>query len=305
MIVSGLTVLRNAVKLGYPFVESIKSVMPMCDEFIVVIGKGDDDTPGIVEEIGDTRIRIVETEWSEKISPRRYVISQQTNIGLHLCRGDWAVYLQANEMVHESDHERLRGLMTEHRDDDAVEALLMERLTFWGDYSHFLRVYPHRFKYSPRIVKPHRGVYSIRDGMSFGVFEGFSLRGRYPRSIDTGADLFRYGYVCSPSDLAGKDESAVHMVTMKGREFGDDFFFTAVPRSFVETYRGTHPQVMRERIERFEQSVSLDDAGWREIPTLKERQRLLETWFYRRFGVPSFRNTRYNLRGGYAGKERF
>ena len=34
MKVSGFTFLRNPHKLGYPFIESIRSVLPIVDEFI-------------------------------------------------------------------------------------------------------------------------------------------------------------------------------------------------------------------------------------------------------------------------------
>ena len=44
MFVSGLTIVKNGVKLRYPFLESIQSLLPVCDEFIAVIGDCEDDT---------------------------------------------------------------------------------------------------------------------------------------------------------------------------------------------------------------------------------------------------------------------
>ena len=44
MKVSGFTFLRNGQKLGYPFVESIRSVLPIMDEFVVAFGPCDNDT---------------------------------------------------------------------------------------------------------------------------------------------------------------------------------------------------------------------------------------------------------------------
>ena len=37
MKVSGFTFLRNGQKLGYPFVESIRSVLPIVDEFVIAL----------------------------------------------------------------------------------------------------------------------------------------------------------------------------------------------------------------------------------------------------------------------------
>ena len=44
MKVSGFTFLRNGQKLGYPFVASIRSILPIVDEFVVALGPCDDDT---------------------------------------------------------------------------------------------------------------------------------------------------------------------------------------------------------------------------------------------------------------------
>ena len=44
MKVSGFTFIRNGTILGYPFIESINSILPICDEFIIAVGPSEDDT---------------------------------------------------------------------------------------------------------------------------------------------------------------------------------------------------------------------------------------------------------------------
>jgi hypothetical protein len=44
MKVSGFTFLRNGQRLGYPFFASIRSLLPLVDEFIIALGPCDDDT---------------------------------------------------------------------------------------------------------------------------------------------------------------------------------------------------------------------------------------------------------------------
>lgn len=304
MYVSGLTILRNAVRLGYCFEESIRSALPICDEFIVVVGDSDDGTPAAVRAMNEPKIRIVDTTWSNRVEPRRYVLSQQTNIGLHMCRGDWAVYLQANEVLHETSLPVLSKLMEEHNDDSRVEALLLERLVFWGDFEHYINVYPNRFKFSPRIVRPYCGMYAVRDAMSFAVFDRFGLKGRYPNAIDTGQDLYRYSWVLDPDQVRLKHERAVHLAGSGGRAVTGDFFYTHLPKQHVARFRGPHPDVMRERANAFSQKLSLSDERWRVRLTWRERQRTLESWCYRRFGVPRVRNARYRLQGPYVEKQR-
>lgn len=44
MKVSGFTIIRNAVALDYPVVEAIRSILPLCDEVVVAVGKSTDTT---------------------------------------------------------------------------------------------------------------------------------------------------------------------------------------------------------------------------------------------------------------------
>ena len=39
MKVSGFTFIRNAIKLDYPIVEAIQSILPLCDEVIVAVAR--------------------------------------------------------------------------------------------------------------------------------------------------------------------------------------------------------------------------------------------------------------------------
>ena len=305
MRVSGLNIIKNGVRFDYPFREAIRSALPLCDEFIVVVGKSDDGTLESLQELAEPKVRVVETEWSDKVRPQAHVLAQQTNIGLHMCSGDWVLNIQANEVLHEASLPVLKETMQRHLDDPRVEALLFEYLDFWGDYHHVVPVYPHRFKYVPRILRPYIGTYAIRDAMSVAVFDGFSRKGRYPGAVDTGQDIFRYGNVRGTTAYADKQDNSVHRKGIDdGRPRDRAGLGRVFPRSFIKSFTGTHPAVMAGRIERFDERLSLDDPYWRIRPSWRERQRLVETWFYRRFGVPRLRNTRYRLLGGYRDKPR-
>ncbi len=304
MLVSGLTIVRNGQRLDYPFMEVIRSALPICDEFIAVVGKSEDDTLEMIRTIDDPRLRIVETVWSDKVRPRKCLLAQQTNIGLHLCQGDWCIYLQANEVLHECSYGILQELMEKHLDNKQVEAMLLERLTFWADYRHYITTYPRRFKYSVRIVRPYIGTYSIRDAMGFAVFDHFSTRGRYPRAIDTGEDIYRYGYVRSLGKQAEKRRDAVHYQG-KDRPVQEDYYLRTYPRRFIQRFTGTHPEIMQERAANFPEQYDEQDPRCRKTLTLKEYRRLWETGFYKGFGIPRWRHVPYKLiHDGYIPKHR-
>ena len=56
MKISGFSFVRNGIKLGYPVIESIKSILPICDEFVVSVGKSEDDTLEQIQAINDPKI---------------------------------------------------------------------------------------------------------------------------------------------------------------------------------------------------------------------------------------------------------
>ena len=60
MKVSGFTFVRNVVKYDYPVVESIRSIFPVVDEFIVNVGRCDDGMLQLIGSIGGTKVRIME-----------------------------------------------------------------------------------------------------------------------------------------------------------------------------------------------------------------------------------------------------
>ena len=66
MKVAGFTIVRNAVRLDYPIVEAIMSILPLCDEVIVAVGASDDGTLELMKGIRSEKIKIIETVWDDR-----------------------------------------------------------------------------------------------------------------------------------------------------------------------------------------------------------------------------------------------
>ena len=299
-LATGLTILRNGVSLGYPFLEAIRAALPLCDEYIVVVGDCQDGTREAIEDLKDARIRIVDTVWSPHVTPRKCLLAQQTNVGLNLAKGRWCVAVQAEEVLHESDVDELRGLMQEHVTNPRVEGFLFERLTYWADYEHVLACYPHMFKYTPRIVRTDIGVQSIRDAMSFAVFDGWSTRGRYPRCLDTGSWIHRLGHVRRADVMERKFREAVHHAS--AHALAADYFQSTFPEQFVRRRSVSLPAVLQSSAASFPSQYSLGDARNRRTLSWQERARLAESDLYRAMGVPKWRNSRFQLVGDWKSK---
>lgn len=303
MFVSGLSFIRNGVRLGYPFVEAIQSALPLCDEFIVVVGDSDDGTREQIEAMGDPRIKIVDTVWSSRTTPPQAVLAQQTNAGLMQCQGDWVVYVQGNEVFHEQDLERLRLHMVKYADDDAVEGLVVERLTFFADYRTCYRVYPGRYKYTVRLFKPWKGVYSVKDAMTFAIFEGFGRQGRDLKCIDSGVNIYRYGEVLSEDAMNAKLKEAPHFAHTERATFALDGFYN-VPAAYFGRFEGDHPEVMTDKVNSHQFWLDPTSRKWRRSLSAKEWIRVVESWLYRRFGMPKSRVKRSSILGKLVKKDR-
>src|SRR3954468_4091719 len=42
--ISGFTLVRNGTRFDYPYLESLRSLLPLVDELVINVGIGDDDT---------------------------------------------------------------------------------------------------------------------------------------------------------------------------------------------------------------------------------------------------------------------
>ncbi|HON07885.1 MAG TPA: hypothetical protein PLW02_07280 [Verrucomicrobiota bacterium] len=286
---SGFTFLRNAVKLDYPAVESIRSVLPIVDEFIVNIGPSDDGTEDLVRSINDPKIKIIHSQWNPNLVQGGYIYAQQTNIALFNCMGKWAFYIQADEVVHDKDLPVLDELMKKCEDDDRIEGLALNELTFWGDYNTIINVYPWRYGHRCWIVKPHKFVLSRGDASGFTVHPKYKERGRRIRVVDSGARVFHYSFIKPLSALAEKYKTVFNywsdqLEKKQAEELTRSYYKSWFPRQFIGRYEGNHPSVMQKRIEQYPIKLDLNSPEWRTKLSWYERKKLIQTWLIRRLG---------------------
>src|SRR5258706_11251871 len=129
-VLSGFTLVRNAVKLDFPIVPAIRSVLAVCDEVVVNVGKSEDDTRDLVASIADPRVRILDTEWD--FTKKNIMLSIETQRAIEACAGSWGIYIQADEVLHERGAHILKEKIAEWDADPRVEGLLVKYLHFYG-----------------------------------------------------------------------------------------------------------------------------------------------------------------------------
>ena len=167
--VSGFTIVRNAIKLDFPVEASIRSLLPVCDEVVVNVGRSEDETLALVRSIRDPKIRIVETEWD--MTRRNTVLGFETLRAMRECRFPWGIYIQADEVLHERGAEALAAAIQRYDGDRRIERAA-------GALPPFLRGLRHHRDASPVVsaggagrgldpsldIRPYQGAQGFRVG---------------------------------------------------------------------------------------------------------------------------------------------
>jgi glycosyltransferase involved in cell wall biosynthesis len=281
MKVSGFTFLRNGCKLGYPFLESIRSILPIVDEFVVALGPSDDGSEARLRELGDEKVRVIPTQWNERIrndySIKGYVYGQQKSIALFNCTGDWAFYLEGDEVIHENDLPRIRSAMEKHLEDKRVEALVFDYVHFYGNRNTYAWS-PGWYRTAPRIVRNTIPAWAPK-GLFFVVLTDHK-HARYPRAAHTGAAIYHYGWVRSQEQMDLKVKAVEHNWSNQDKKVR----YEAIDQQVLRPFTRTHPKVMENWLP---PATGLFQADPNHVLTNREKKHRLmlrwEKWFGFRF----------------------
>jgi hypothetical protein len=267
MKVTGFTFIRNAIKLDYPVVESIKSILPVCDDFVVAVGNSDDDTLALIKNIHADKIRIVETIWDESPEMKKggRILAVETDKAFMAvpADSDWAFYIQGDEVVHEKYHNVIVDAMTQWKDDDRVDGLLFNYLHFYGSYDYF-GYSPRWYNHEIRIIKNNKAFYSYRDAQGFRKGDNKKLN---VKPVD--AYVYHYGWVKEPSVMMKKliNASSFYQGMKWLDEKVDDGSFDYSNVDSLNLFTGSHPEVMKDRIRKknwaFDYDISYNKLSFR------------------------------------------
>lgn len=229
--------------LGYPFRESIQSVLELVDEFVVAVGKGDDNTLKLLNEIKSSKVRIVETHWNENMKTRGYVYGQQKMIAQFSCSGDWIFYLEGDEVIHEKDIALIRSRLEQYLHNDNVEALFFNYLHFYGNSNTYIWS-PGWYRKEARIIKASVRTYAP-DGLYWIVLTQKN-KGRYPYAANSGATIYHYGWVRNEKSAQLKNQQVGKYWNEDARDFRYEDMDSRVLKYFI----GEHPSVIKNWLPR-------------------------------------------------------
>jgi glycosyltransferase involved in cell wall biosynthesis len=251
MKVSGFTFVKNAVKYGYPVVESIASLLPVVDEMLVCLGDSDDETSRLIESMQSTKIKIIRSVWDQSLRKGGKVLAVETNKALAATdsKSDWLFYIQADEVLHEKYHAGILNAMRQYKDDTRVEGLLFHFHHFYGSYN---LIGDGRRWYSKeiRVIRNDKRIKSYRDAQGFRWEDNRKLN---VKLID--AYMYHYGWVRNPIVMQRKTMDFGKLWTPASaderegerNEEVEPFDYSNIDS--VIAFNDNHPAVMKQRIE--------------------------------------------------------
>jgi len=250
MKISGFSYVRNGFDYGVPFLEAYQSILPVCDEFVVTVGEGNDGTKEAIQKLNDPKIRIINTVWDMSLRANGKIFAQQTNMALDAITGDWAFHIQADEVIHENDIYKIKEAVERNDNDKRVEGFILPFIHFWGGYDH-IRTSRRVHKNEVRLFRNGLGVRSYRDSLGFRKYRDFKAyandteKGEKLRVKKIDAPIYHYTEVRGPGAKT-KKASAIGAFYEKNdgkpvqkEEYGYDR---------LEKFTGTHPRLMSEKV---------------------------------------------------------
>jgi len=304
MKISGFTMSKNASKLYYPVKQAIRSILPVVDEFIVALGDCDEDdrTREEIESIQSDKIKIVDTVWDIEKYPRGMEHAHQTDIAKSHCSGDWLFYLQSDEVVHEKYLSLIYDKCKQYLDKKTIEGFLFKYRHFWGDYDHYQNSHCW-YRKEIRIIRNDPEIHSWESAQSFRRipdFDGLHYRQHNQtyklKVVELDAYVYHYGWVRPPILMSSKMKAftAIH----RGKERVDEMIrknqfngtYDYGPLNRLPVFKGTHPEVMAEWIDKFDWKDELRYDGPLSVNQPRAKHDLLKYRF-----ISSLEN---NLLGG-------
>jgi len=111
MKISGIISIKDGIYCGYPFLEAILSVIPICDEFLVNEAKSQDETLYYLKKLKKVfpKIKIYQIPWHE--GDYWEALDESINFLISKANGDWIFEVQGDEIRQEKDILKIKKII--------------------------------------------------------------------------------------------------------------------------------------------------------------------------------------------------
>lgn len=289
MKISGFTIIKNAIINDYPVVQAITSILPLVDEMVVLAGDSSDATRDLIQTINSEKIKIFDSIWEPSLRKGGAVLAAETDKAFQLVdkESTWAFYIQADEAVHEKYLSAIHDACKKYKDDLRVEGLLFKYLHFYGTYDYIgdSRTWYNR---EIRIIRNDQSIHAYKDA------QGFRKGSTKLKVKPIDAYIYHYGWVKSPAQMKKKIKEVSQYWHEESQNWQDimksEDLFNFEEFESLEKFTGTHPAVLKKRIEEKNWDVKFDLSKKR----FSFKDKLLY-WFEKKTGVRLFDFKNYKI----------
>ncbi len=247
MKVTGFSFIKDAITYDYPVEEAIRSILPVCTNFVVAVGRSNDETLSLIKAIDPDKITIIETVWDETQREGGRVLALETDKAYQAIANDadWCFYIQGDEVVHEKYLPVIHERMLMYKDRRDVDGLLFNYLHFYGSYD-YIAAASNFYKKEIRIIRKNDTFFSYRDAQGFRKGNNEKLN-----VVAIDAFMYHYGWVKQPKAMQAKQEN-FHKYwhddawVQKNVAKADEFDYSNI--SSLKKFSDTHPEIMNERV---------------------------------------------------------
>ncbi|MDD4974601.1 MAG: hypothetical protein PHY93_09650 [Bacteriovorax sp.] len=253
--ISGFTFIKNGLTLGYPILESVLSIEPICDEVIINVGFEDaeltiDDGTYkyLTDRLKDPKYKFIKSWWDPTIKKSGVILSQQTNIALNACTGDYCQYIQGDECIHEDDLKYILAGVEEMEKDPRIDGLIFNYMHFYGNVDTY-KYTRNLYRREVRLIRNHKGIKSWLDAQGFRNADDTKIRARL-----ISARIFHYGWSRAEQVMKNKVKVFDTFYHEKERDVKE---FQYERNWGLTKFTKTHPRVMKEWIEKNKNPIDL------------------------------------------------
>tara|TARA_R110002072_G_scaffold1989_5_gene16564 strand:+ start:18341 stop:19240 length:900 start_codon:yes stop_codon:yes gene_type:complete len=254
--ISGFTFIKNGLTLGYPIKESVESILPLCFEVIINVGF---DNPSCTNDDGtydflkkefeeNPKVKFLKSYWDPELTQRGLILSQQTNIALKECSGDYCQYIQGDEALHENDFDEIRECVSIMEKNKEIEGVIFQYHHFYGN-TQTLKHTRNIYRREVRLIRNNIGIKSYLDAQGFKTSTDSKLT-----CIESSARVFHYGWARESSVMKKKVESFGKLY--HGKDHQDNDFKYERIWGLIK-FNGIHPKVMSKWITSNKNTVDL------------------------------------------------